>query len=180
MLLISLTQPTFLLPIGGTYRRIVAYRALCEKKNYKRNQIFLVENGQEVVFTAQHAKIGKKIEVKNVYVDEVSGEELEGYVIRDRERLAQEGVVILLVEINASTCQLARKLDIIMRGTALPESTKDLTKFLHKDIARALSNQKGNATNRVYIRRIIGDVAERSTFNTFHSRPLVPPIVIEV
>ncbi len=78
MLLISLTQPTFLLPIGGTYRRIVAYRALCEKMNYKRNQIFLVENGQEVVFTAQHAKIGKKIEVKNVYVDEVSGEELEG------------------------------------------------------------------------------------------------------
>jgi hypothetical protein len=72
------------------------------------------------------------------------------------------------------------KLDIIMRGTALPESIKDLTKCLHKDIARALSNQKGNATNRVYIRRIIGDVAERSIFNTFHSQPLVPPIVIEV
>ena len=46
--------------------------------------------------------VGKKIAVKNVYVDEVSGEELESYVIRDRERLAQEGVVILLVEINAS------------------------------------------------------------------------------
>jgi ribonuclease J len=69
---------------------------LSETAHYKRNQIFLVENGQEVVFTAQHAKIGKKIAVKNVYVDEVSGEELEGYVIRDRERLAQEGVVILL------------------------------------------------------------------------------------
>jgi ribonuclease J len=159
---------------------MIAYRALCEKKNYKRNQIFLVENGQEVVFTAQHAKIGKKIEVKNVYVDEVSGEELEGYVIRDRERLAQEGVVILLVEINASTCQLARKLDIIMRGTALPESKEGLTKFLHKDIARALSNQKGTITNLVYIRRIIGDVAERSIFNTFQSRPLVLTVVIEV
>ena len=107
------------------------------------------------------------------------GEELESYVIRDRERLAQEGVLILMVEINASTCQLARKPDI-MRGTALPESTKDLTKFLHKDIAKALSNQKGIITNRVYIRRIIGDGAERSIFNTFHSRPLVPPIVIEV
>jgi len=72
--------------------------------------------------------------VKNVYFDEVSGEELERYVIRDRERLAQEGVLILLVEINASTCQLARKPDI-MRGTALPESKEGLTKFLHKDIA---------------------------------------------
>lgn len=180
MLLISLTQPKFLLPISGTYRHMIAYRTLCEKMNYKRNQIFLVENGQEVVFTAQHAKIGKKIEVKNVYVDEVSGEELEGYVIRDRERLAQEGVVILLVEINASTCQLARKPDIIMRGTALPESKEDLTKFLHKEIARALSNQKGTITNRVYIRRIIGDVAERYIFKKFHSQPLVLPVVIEV
>ena len=118
--------------------------------------------------------------MKNVYVDEVSGEELEGYGIRDRERLAQEGVVILLVEINASTCQLARKPDIIMRGTALPESKEDLTKFLHKEIARALSNQKGNVTNRVYVRRIIGDVAERSIFKKFHSQPLVLPVVIEV
>ena len=88
--------------------------------------------------------------------------------------------MILLVEINASTCQLARKPDIIMRGTALPESKEDLTKFLHKEIARALSTQKGTITNRVYIRRIIGDVAERSIFNTFRSRPLVLPIVIEV
>jgi ribonuclease J len=180
MLLISLTQPKFLLPISGTYRHMVAYRTLCEKMNYKRPQIFLVENGQEVVFTAEHAKFGKKIAVKNVYVDEVSGEELEGYVIRDRERLAQEGVVILLVEINASTCQLARKPEVIMRGTALPESTKDLAKFLHKEIARALSSQKGKITNRVYVRRIIGDVAERYIFNTFHSQPLVLPVVMEV
>jgi hypothetical protein len=88
--------------------------------------------------------------------------------------------VILLVEINASTCQLARKPEVIMRGTALPESTKDLAKFLHKEIARALSSQKGPITNRVYVRRIIGDVAERYIFNTFHSRPLVLPVVMEV
>src|SRR5438132_683599 len=180
MLLISLTRPKFLVPISGTYRHMIAYRTLCEKMNYKRNQIFLIENGQEVVFTAQHAKIGKKIEVKNVYVDEVSGEELESYVIRDRERLSQEGVLILLVEINASNCQLARKPEVIMRGTSLPESTKDLTKFLQKDIAKALSNQKGTITNRVYIRRIIGDVAERYIFKKFHSQPLVLPVVIEV
>jgi ribonuclease J len=180
MLLISLTQPKFLLPIGGTYRHMVAYRTLCEKMNYKRPQIFLIENGQEVVFTAQQAKIGKKIGVKNIYVDEVSGEELESYVIRDRERLAQEGVVILLVEINASTSQLVRKPEVIMRGTALSESKEELTKILQKDIAKALSNQKGHVTNRVYIRRIVCDVAERSLFKKFHSQPLVLPVVIEV
>ena len=180
MLLISLTRPKFLVPISGTYRHMIAYRALSEKMNYKRNQIFLLENGQEVVFTAQQAKIGKKIEVKKVYVDEVSGEELESYVIRDRERLSQEGVVILLVEINASTCQLARKPEVITRGTALSLSKEDLPKILQKEIAKALSTQKGTVTNRVYVRRIVGDVAERFIFNKFHSQPLVLPVVIEV
>src|SRR5215472_11546463 len=176
-LLISLTQPKFLLPISGTYRHMIAYRDLAEKMEYKRNQIFLLENGQEVFFSAQHAKIGKKIAVKNVYVDEVSGEELESYVVRDRERLAQEGVLILLVEINASNSRLASKPEVIMRGTALPESSKQtLTKGLQKEIAKALSNQKGRVTNWVHIRRIIGDVAERHIFQLFHIRPLVLPI----
>lgn len=181
MLLISLTQPKFLLPISGTYRHMIAYRELCEKMNYKRNQIFLIENGQEVLFTAQQAKIGKKIEVKNVYVDEVSGEELESYVVRDRERLAQEGVLILLVEINASNSQLASKPEVIMRGTSLSESSKeDLTKLLQKEIAKVLSNQKGRVTNWVHIRRVIGDVAESLIFKKIHSQPLILPVVIEV
>ena len=181
MLLISLTQPKFLLPISGTYRHMIAYRDLCEKMNYKRNQIFLIENGQEVLFTAQQAKIGKKIEVKNVYVDEVSGEELESYVVRDRERLAQEGVLILLVEINASNSQLASKPEVIMRGTSLSESSKeDLTKLLQKEIAKVLSNQKGRVTNWVHIRRVIGDVAESLIFKKIHSQPLILPVVIEV
>src|SRR5215467_12672119 len=181
MLLISLIQPKFLLPISGTYRHMIAYRDLAEKMQYKRNQIFLLENGQEVFFSAQHAKIGKKIGVKNVYVDEVSGEELESYVVRDRERLAQEGVLILLVEINASRSRLASKPEVIMRGTALPESAKQtLTKGLQKEIAKALSNQKGYVTNWAHMRRVIGDVAERLLFKKFHTRPLILPVVIEV
>ena len=181
MLLISLTQPKFLLPISGTYRHMIAYRDLCEKMNYKRNQIFLIENGQEVLFTPQQAKIGKKIEVKNVYVDEVSGEELESYVVRDRERLAQEGVLILLVEINASNSQLASKPEVIMRGISLSESSKeDLTKLLQREIAKVLSNQKGRVTNWVHIRRVIGDAAESHIFKKIHTQPLILPVVIEV
>ncbi len=180
MLLISLTRPKFLVPISGTYHHMIAYRDLSEKMNYKRNQIFLIENGQEVLFTAQRAKIGKKIDIKNVYVDEVSGEELESYVVRDRERLAKEGVLILLVEIKASNSQLASKPEVIMRGTALSESKEDLAKLLDKELKKVLATQKGRVTNRVHLRRVISDVAEGHIFKTFHSQPLVLPVLIEV
>jgi mRNA degradation ribonuclease J1/J2 len=89
--------------------------------------------------------------------------------------------LILLVEINASNSQLASKPELIVRGTALSESAKaDLTKGLQQELRQALSVQKGRITNRVYLRRVIGDVAERLLFKKFHSRPLILPVVIEV
>src|SRR5258708_29025426 len=103
------------------------------------------------------------------------------YVVRGRERLAQEGVLIFLAEIKASNGQLASKPEVIMRGTSLSESSKkDLAKFLQNEIAKELSNHKGRVTNWVYIRRLIGDVAERQIFKRFHSHALLLPVVIEV
>jgi hypothetical protein len=62
----------------------------------------------------------------------------------------------------------------------LSESKEELTKVLDKELKRVLATQKGRITNRVHLRRVIGDVAERYIFKTFHSQPLVLPIVIEV
>src|SRR5205823_6210831 len=69
---------------SAAHRHVIAYRSLGERMNDSRNPIFPIQNGQEVVCTAQQAKSGKKLEVKKVCIDEVSGEELESYVIRDR------------------------------------------------------------------------------------------------
>jgi mRNA degradation ribonuclease J1/J2 len=141
------------------------------------------ESKGKVVITTNSSNVSRlnqAIEAAEKLNRKVSGEELESYVVRDRERLAQEGVVILLVEINASNSQLAGKPEVIMRGTSLPESKENLTKLLQKEIEKVLSNQKGHVTNWVHIRRVIGDVAERHIFKNFHSRPLVLPVVVEV
>ncbi|MBU3978072.1 hypothetical protein KKE68_00025, partial [Patescibacteria group bacterium] len=179
-LLIALTRPRFLLPISGTYRHMIAYRTLSEKMQYARRDIFIIENGQEVIFTKNSAKLGKKIDTKNVYVDEVSGEEVENYVIRDREKLAREGILIIMAEISASTGQLFNSPELIIRGSSLKDIRADLSSFLGKELARELSNRDGKVTNWIHIRKLIGDIAEKYIFKKFHSRPLVLPVVIEV
>lgn len=180
MLLISLTQPTFLVPISGTYRHMIAYRDLSEKMRYPRERIFLLENGQELLLSKTQAMLGKKMELKKVYVDEVSGERLAKYLLRDREQLAREGVLIVLAEINASTSQLADRLEIIMRGTSLPIDREELTGYLAQAIQNVLTSHQGPVTNQIHLRRMVGNVAERLLFDSFHSQPLVLPIVIEV
>lgn len=179
-LLIALARPRFLLPISGTYRHMIAYRTLAQKMQYQRRDIFIVENGQEVIFTKDTARLGKKIDTKNVYVDEVSGEELENYVIRDREKLAREGILIIMAEVGASTGQLVASPELIIRGSSLKDARADLSSFLGKELGRELSLRDGKVTNWIHIRKLIGDIAERYILKKYHSRPLVLPVVIEV
>jgi len=179
MLLISLTQPRFLVPISGTYRDMVSYRATAQQMGYKRNDIFLLENGQEILISRNAIKFGKRFEIKHVYVDQVSGEEVENFVIRDRERLAKEGVVIVMAEVKASDGQLAQKPEVIARGFYLTD-TKEIAGPLTDEIERVLSQHKEKVTNWFHIRKNIGETSERYLSKKLRTRPLVLPVVIEV
>ena len=178
-LLVALTKPKYLLPISGTYRHMGYYKTMAEGMGYEKQNILLVENGQEVRFGTSFAKLGNKIGIRNIYVDQVSGEEVENFVIRDREKLAKEGIVIVMAEIKAQDGQLAEKPIIVARGSSLVDS-KEITDALNLELEKALASNKGRVTNWVHLRRVISDSAQRYLFKKFRTRPLVMPVVIEV
>ncbi len=179
--LIKLVRPKKLIPIGGQFRHMFAYKKLAEKLGYKKSDIFLMEDGQELIFEAQNVKYGRTIPIKNVYVDEMSGEELESFVLRDRQKLSEAGIIIILAEVDSSSGQLVGNPDIIVRGLA-PSSydSKRLNSRLMQDFHKALNPRKARVTNWIYIRKLIGETAERRIFKDLRRRPLVLPVVIEV
>lgn len=179
--LIKLVKPKKLIPIGGQFRHMFAYRKLAEKLGYHKNDIFLMEDGQELVFADGNVRYGRTIPVKNIYVDEMSGEELEGFVLRDRQKLSEAGIIIILAEIDSGNGQLARNPDIIIRGLA-PNAydAKRLNARLMQDLHKALNPRKARVTNWIYVRKLIGEVAERRIYKDLRRRPLVLPVVIEV
>jgi ribonuclease J len=179
MLLIALTQPKHLLPISGTFRHMNFYRSTAQKMGYKRQDIFLVENGQEVIFTKTSARLGRKVPIKHVYVDEVSGEAVENFVIRDREQLAREGVLLIMAEIKESDGQLASEPEVIARGSSLTH-TKELSQSLTHELEKVLATRKEKVINWVHVRRLIGQTAERHLYKKLRTRPLVLPVIIEV
>lgn len=177
--MIRLAKPRKLVPIGGGFRQMVAYKNLAETLGYKKSDIFLLEDGQEIVFSTKGVFPGRNIPVKNVYVDEVSGEEVESFVLRDRQKLSEGGIIVVLTEIDSSNGQLIGKPDIIVRGFVGFDG-KRLSQNLFQDIRNALKNKKGRVINWVYIRRLIGEVSERRIFKDIRRHPLVLPVVIEV
>lgn len=176
--LISLTKPKKLIPIGGAFRHMVAYRELAMQLGYKKEDILLLEDGQEIIFSEHGVALGRKIQTENVYVDEISGEELESYVLRDRKKLSEGGIVVVLCEVDSSTGQLIGTPEIIVRGFATAEAKKLRVRLL-QELRRILGNKKGRVTNWVYVRNLIGEVSERRIYKDLHRRPLVLPVVIE-
>ncbi len=178
-LLVALTKPKYLLPISGTYRHMGYYKTMAEGMGYEKKNILLVENGQEVRFGNGFAKLGSKIGIRNIYVDQVSGEEVDNFVIRDRERLAKEGIVIIMAEIRAQDGQLAEKPIIVARGSSLVDS-KEITDSLTSELEKALAPNKARVTNWVHLRRLVSETAQKHLFKKFRTRPLIMPVVIEV
>lgn len=178
-LLVALTQPKYLLPISGTYKHMIFYKQMAKDMGYDNRNTFLIENGQEVRFGNNFVKLGNKTAIKNVFVDQLSGEEVEHFVIRDRERLAKEGIMIVMAEVRVADGQLADAPIIVSRGSTLADS-KEITEAISKEIEKSLSMRKEQVVNWAHIRHQVTESAQKYLFKKFRTHPLVIPVVIEV
>lgn len=179
ILMMDLTHPKKVLPIGGAYRHMIAYKNLAKKQGFLDKDIIIAENGREIVFTKDDHHLGRKIPLKNVYVDQISGEEVDSFVIRDRRRLAKDGVVIIMCEVDSSDGQLLENPNVITRGMS-EQDIRDITRSLNKEIRTTLLRRKQRVTDWIYVRKTIGLVCEKYIFRHLRKRPLVLPVVIEV
>jgi len=178
MLMMSLVKPLNVLPIGGTYKQMVAFKNLARLQGFADGQIIFAENGQEIIFDQGKAIFGAKTPIKNVYVDEVSGEELDQFVLRDRKKIAQDGVVIVMLEIDSETGQPIDYPNIIARGMSFTD--KELNKRLINEIKQFLLKRKGRVTDWLYIRKNIAKITERFVDKNLRKQPLIVPVVVEV
>ena len=94
--LIRFTNPRYFIPIGGTIRHQKQYENLVEQLNYKKNDVFSLNEGETVWFIKNKAYKGEKIETKNVYVDAYGIGDVGSVILRDRKTLATDGIVFVL------------------------------------------------------------------------------------
>ncbi|MFH1186835.1 MAG: ribonuclease J [Candidatus Levyibacteriota bacterium] len=178
-LMMALTNPKMAVPIGGTFRQMVAYKNLAKLHGLADENVLLPEDGQEIIFSNGKGRLGRKIQLKSVYVDQISGEEVEQFVLRDRQKIAQEGIVIVMVEIDSATGQPVENPNIIARGFSSDES-KTLSRNLNQELRRAFQERRGAVKDWIRFRRLTGKISEAYIYKNFKKHPLVLPVVVEV
>lgn len=179
-LMINLVKPKFLFPIGGTFRHMEAFTKMAVEMGYDKRQVLNVEDGDILEIKNEDIKLSGKVEVQNVYVDGLGIGDIGHVVLRDRQKMSEEGVVVVVVSVDQHTGQLVSDVDIISRGFVFEEIAKELLSEAKSVVKEALQKHTHKASDWRFIRRIIEDALDKFLYRATQRRPLILSIVVEI
>ncbi len=179
-LLARLTRPKSIIPIGGDLRHMMLYKKLGKEMNYSPENILVLSEGQSVVLENHIVKEGPKFETKNIYVDGLGIGDVGTVVLRDRQVMSEDGILIAIVPLRKDNSQIAGDIDIISRGFVYQKESRDLINDARKEVYKCLKDQKGIATDWGFIRKKIEDQLEKFAFSQTQRRPMIIAIIVEV
>ncbi len=179
-LLARLTRPKHIVPIGGDVRHMMLYAKLAKEMNFKPDQVSVLTEGQSIIVDNKKVIEGPKYETKNVYVDGLGIGDVGTVVLRDRQVMSEDGVLVAIVPIKRSSSQVAGDIDIISRGFVYQKENQDLIRDARKQVQMCLQGFKGQATDWSFMRKKIEGQLEQFAFKTTERRPLIIVNLIEV
>lgn len=177
-LLIALTNPRYVFPIGGNYRHMVGYRELAKSMGYTDESALLPSDGQEMIFENGKVRFGKKIKLSTIYVDQITGEQVDNFILLDRQKVANEGIIVVIAEIDTATGEMISKPEVITRGFNYAQKD-EFAKRLETAIKKEIDARGEKNADWVYYRKLIRQKAEQMLFRE-KKEPLVIPVILEV
>jgi len=181
LLMLNLVRPANFIPVHGEYRMLVTHAALAQKTGIDAAHCFVVENGDVIEFTARGGeKIGKTYG-GNVMVDGSGVGDVGQAVLRDRKHLSADGIMMVVVTIDAEEARVVAGPDLISRGVFyLPES-EGVIGDLERRVSDILHGCSAEGIRDVpTVKEHIRQGLAKAVYEKTKRRPIVIPVVMEV
>jgi ribonuclease J len=181
-MMLNLTRPRFFLPVHGEYRHQHIHRGLARESGIAEEDIFILENGDVLEIDGENAEIVDKVPTGMVFVDGFEIGDEEGLVLRDRQQLAGDGILIAVITLDAQSGEVVAEPELVARGflhdddrlkDILDECTVALDKLLDELGAEHVTGQK-------LIREDVNQRLSELVFQRTKRRPLIMPVIVEV
>ncbi len=177
-------KPKFFIPIHGNHYRLQLHRDLAIACGMKPEQIVVADNGDIVEITDSGNKITKlktKVPSTPFMVDGFSVGDTQEFVIRDRQMLAEDGMFVVVVALDAKTGKLIKSPDLISRGFIYLKENQDLLKEARVIIKKTIDQNTGKGPiNFDDLRGIVGDSISKFLFQKTAKRPLIIPVLLGI
>ncbi len=181
-LMLALFKPKYYVPIEGNHFLLRENANIAYSMGWDENHVFVVDNGQIMEFDKNGGRLTKeKVPTDYVFVDGLGVGDVSEVVLRDRQALAEDGMVIVMVKVEKRTGKLVGQADIISRGFIFMKDHQELIGQTRREVKSAMDNSdpKSQADPK-YIRDQIRDRVGKFLFKKTERRPMILPIIMEV
>ena len=181
-LLHSLIKPKFFMPVHGEYRHLIRHGQLAEGLGMKKENVFILDNGDILDVTKRSAHIAKeKIEADAILVDGLGVGDVGNIVLRDRKMLSESGLIIMVAAIEKESHMVVSGPDIISRGFVYVRENETLMDEARKVAEAALEKcQNKNIRDWNNMKSQVRDSLGAYIYEKTKRSPIILPIFLEV
>ena len=176
--LLSLVRPKAMMPIHGEYRMLAAHAQLARDAGVPANAIVLAENGSVVELTQEGARIVDRIESGVTFVDGLGVGDVQDVALRDRRRLSEDGVLIVVTTLATSNGGELAEPELIARGFG---ESDDLIDEMRDEADRVLRELAADDVTEIkLLQEHLHDSLGQIVYDRTRRRPMILPVVIEI
>jgi Predicted hydrolase of the metallo-beta-lactamase superfamily len=179
--MIALTRPKYFMPVHGEYRHLLQHSRLAEKAGVPRDQIFLVEDGLGLELSKSGARVLGGYPAGRVFVDGKGIGDVGQVVLRDRQLLAEAGMVVVALTVDKTTGSVVAGPEIASRGFVYMKESDELMDEVKQAVRAALAaRQEPEVIDRELVGAVVRSAVRRFINQRFDRKPVVIPLVLEV
>ena len=180
-LMLGLIKPNYFVPIHGEYRMLRTHGDLAVMMGVDKDHVLIGDNGQIFEFSNRSGHKTGHVNAGRVFVDGLGVGDVGNIVIRDRQQLAMEGVVIVVMTLAKGTSHPLAGPDIVSRGFVYVRDSEELIREAHDRVAAVLERcEAGNIREWAVIKSQVRDTLSRYLYEKTRRRPMILPIIMEV
>jgi len=179
--MLNLLRPKYLIPVHGEYRHLIHHADIAEKLGIKRENIFVVENGTVMEFSASQGRVVSSVSAGGVFVDGLGVGDVGSIVLRDRQVLSQEGIFIVVMAIDTKEQKIVSGPDIVSRGFVYVKESEELMEEAKENVIKVMD---ALMSKRVYdwpiIKNSIKDSVGKFLWEKTGRKPMILPVIMEI
>ena len=180
-LIYTLLKPKYAIPVHGEYRHLKANAGIAEALGIPKENIFIMRSGDVLALDQNSAEVVDKVHTGAILVDGLGVGDVGNIVLRDRQHLAEDGILIVVLTLEKGTNQLLAGPDIVSRGFVYVRESERLMEearqILYDALEKCLSNRHADWSK---IKLVIRDTMNDFLWKRTKRKPMILPIIMDV
>ena len=180
-LILTLTKPKYFIPVHGDYRHLVAHSQTAKEVGIAQENIFMLQNGLTLEMNQREAKFGENVPAGRILVDGLGIGDVGNVVLRDRQHLSQDGLIIVVLTLDSGSGEVIAGPDVITRGFIYVKESENIMEEIKAEVRQEVREcESRGITDWSTIKNIVRDNLRDYIFYKTKRNPMIIPIVMEV